>query len=137
MRQYDDQNLGGDSMKRSKGERLIQSWLEQNNIEFTTEQTFSWLGQQRCDFYIEKYRTVIEVDGMQHFKKMEKETERQFKYRQYLDKHKNEMLTDHFFQVIRIPYNKLNIITPEFLINMIIHPRYGKVRDLKNLVSLS
>lgn len=124
-------------MKRSKGERLIQSWLEQNNIEFTTEQTFSWLGQQRCDFYIEKYRTVIEVDGMQHFKKMEKETERQFKYRQYLDKHKNEMLTDHFFQVIRIPYNKLNIITPEFLINMIIHPRYGKVRDLKNLVSLS
>lgn len=124
-------------MKRSKGEKLIQSWLEQYDIEFTIEQTFSWLGQQRCDFYIEKYNTVIEVDGMQHFKKMKDETDRQFKYRQYLDKHKDEMLTQHCFQVIRIPYNKLNIITPEFLINMITHPRYGKVRDLKNLVSLS
>ena len=124
-------------LKRSKGEKLIQSWLEQYDIDFTIEQTFSWLGQQRCDFYIEKYKTVIEVDGMQHFKKIKNETDQQFKRRLYLDKHKNEILTHHLFQVIRIPYNKLNIITPEFLINMITHPRYGKVRDLKNLVSLS
>lgn len=74
---------------------------------------------------------------MQHFKKIKNETDQQFKRRLYLDKHKNEILTHHLFQVIRIPYNKLNIITPEFLINMITHPRYGKVRDLKNLVSLS
>lgn len=70
---------------------------------------------------------------MQHYK--DNNFFQNIKDQQERDQRKDKLLTEHYFQVIRIPYNKLDVLTDKSLIYMITHPKYGKVRNLKNLVS--
>lgn len=47
--------------------RFIAALLYVSSIEFETEKTFSWSGNFRYDFYIPKYRLLLEVNGVQHY----------------------------------------------------------------------
>ena len=119
----------------SWGEKTIESYLQKMNLKYTKEQTFPWLNPQRCDFCCEEYHTIIEVDGQQHYKET-KFFKRTLAEQQRADRRKDDLCTDHFYQVIRIPYNKIKILTPEVLYYMVTHPKYGQVRNLKNLISV-
>ena len=54
--------------KNSKLERNVINFLLKNNIEFIKEKKFTWLNNQRLDFYLPKYNIAIECQGAQHFK---------------------------------------------------------------------
>lgn len=57
--------------KKSKGERIIISYLEKNNILFKREKTFDDLKDKnklRYDFYLPKYNLLIEYNGEQHYR---------------------------------------------------------------------
>lgn len=123
----------------SKGEKIIEQYLTEENFSFVKEYVFSDLKYKnslRCDFYIDKYKTIIEVDGKQHYKKDKKETEEDFQQRLARDKTKDEYAIKHGFKLIRIPYNKLNIITPKYLAKKIKEPKFGRVYNLSNLISV-
>lgn len=55
--------------KRSKGERKIESYLIDKNINFEIEKNFPWLSNQRYhyDFYLNDFSLVIEYMGQQHY----------------------------------------------------------------------
>lgn len=59
---------------QSKLERLIKLKLEEYNIDFEEQKQFLWLktskGKMRVDFYLPKYNTIIECQGIQHFKQV-------------------------------------------------------------------
>lgn len=48
-------------------EKDIRIFFDKNNIEYTYQKTFKWLGKQRLDFYLPKYNIGIECQGIQHF----------------------------------------------------------------------
>lgn len=62
-------------IKVSKGQLVIEKWLEKHHIEFTKEETFNkaiGLKTDRCnylrfDIYIPSKNQIIEFDGIQHF----------------------------------------------------------------------
>lgn len=59
---------------KSRGENIIQCYLENNNINFTPQKTFddcknpSTNYKLRFDFYLPDYNTCIEFNGRQHYK---------------------------------------------------------------------
>lgn len=55
--------------KRSRGERKIEEYLKNKNINFEIEKNFSWQSnlRYRYDFYIRDFSLVIEYMGQQHF----------------------------------------------------------------------
>ena len=54
--------------KRSHLENIIYKLLEENNITYTYQKRFKWLGLQSLDFYLQDYDIAIECQGIQHFK---------------------------------------------------------------------
>lgn len=105
---------------KSTGEQKIKRFLQQNNINFTIEQSFeNLLGDKktklRFDFYINN-SYLIEYDGIQHFKPVEYfGGEKQFQLQKHYDKIKNEYCKTHNIPLIRIPYWHYNDITIEDL----------------------
>ena len=58
----------------SRGERLIFNWLQENEIDFIPQHTFSDLKHKsllRCDFFVPGYNLGIEYNGVQHYKSIE------------------------------------------------------------------
>ena len=56
--------------KHTKTRDSVLRLLEDNNIEYITEKTFSWLVYKQrlqLDFYLPEYKLAIEVQGIQHF----------------------------------------------------------------------
>lgn len=56
--------------KNSKGGQKIQEILNENNIEYAAQKSFSDLiskGNLKFDFYLPKYKCCIEYDGLQHY----------------------------------------------------------------------
>jgi Zn finger protein HypA/HybF involved in hydrogenase expression len=54
----------------SKGEEKIRNILNELSVEFIEQKTFDELihkNNLRCDFYLPKYNTVIEFNGIQHY----------------------------------------------------------------------
>ena len=49
-------------------EHEIMIFLEKHNIQYEYEKNFSWLKQQRLDFFLPDYNIAIECQGEQHFK---------------------------------------------------------------------
>lgn len=47
--------------------RFIAALLYVSSIEFETEKMFNWSGNLRYDFYIPKYKLLLEVNGVQHY----------------------------------------------------------------------
>lgn len=55
---------------KSKMSLGVKKMLEENNFDFEEEKTFDWLKNKNhlyLDFYIDKYKIGIEVQGEQHF----------------------------------------------------------------------
>lgn len=55
----------------SKLENEIKNLLNENNIDFIEQKRFDWLEKQSLDFYLPKYKTAIECQGIQHFKSID------------------------------------------------------------------
>lgn len=58
----------------SRGETKVRLILTNQNIGFSEQKTFSDLIHKqklRCDFYLPEYNTVIEYNGLQHYKSIE------------------------------------------------------------------
>jgi len=98
----------------SKGELRIESFLKDNKLEYKTQKIFKDcknIGYLKFDFYIPKYNTCIEFDGIQHFKsfnffggikKLNENIKRDNIKKLYC---KNNNIT-----LIRIPYYEINNI---------------------------
>jgi very-short-patch-repair endonuclease len=118
----------------SKGEEQIRRCLESNNIEFKSPYRFKNCRDKRSlpfDFYLPKYKLLIEFDGKQHYapwsflsNQTEEEKNKNFVDIQRRDKIKTEYTINNGFNLIRIPYwkiksieqileNKINLIKKE------------------------
>lgn len=54
---------------KSKGEQMIEKWLEENKIRFETQKTLDFpLKKYKFDFYLPDYNLAIEYQGEQHYK---------------------------------------------------------------------
>lgn len=104
---------GGSSL-----ERKIEEILNKNNILYKREQTFEncvYLDsgrRPRFDFFLPKYKCLIEVNGKQHYTQgsgyMKKEDINKRKER---DSFKIEWAINNGYNIITIPYNEINNIT--------------------------
>ena len=65
------QGRGCHKCNESRLERDISLLLDKENISYENEKMFEWLGRKRIDFYLSQYNTVIECQGLQHFKEVE------------------------------------------------------------------
>lgn len=80
------------------------------NIKFQHQKKFKWLGQKTLDFYIPKYKTAIECQGLQHFKSIEYfGGDKCFKERVERDKKKNKLCKENninllYFSDLKIKY---------------------------------
>lgn len=103
---------------KSSLEIKVEKVLKDLNIDFVSQKRFNDCRSGITnyllpfDFYIEKYRVCIEVDGEQHFKlskfgnQTEEEALESFKKRQYNDSIKTEYCKNHGLILLRIDYKK-------------------------------
>lgn len=54
---------------RSYPEKVFYSFLEQLNVKFECEKRLGTEQSVRYDFFLSEYNTIVEIDGIQHFKK--------------------------------------------------------------------
>ena len=101
----------------SKGEMLISSILQNNNIDFEQQKSFNncrfedTQALAKFDFYVaNKY--IIEYDGIQHFICTEQDwnTTEHFEKTTQHDKFKNEWCKNNNIPIIRIPYWKFETL---------------------------
>lgn len=95
--------------KSSQGERKIFNILTENNIIFEREKRFNdcrYKNPLPFDFYIKKLNTVIEFDGIQHFKSIEYfGGEESLKNTQLRDEIKTDYCKNNNIGLIRIKYD--------------------------------
>lgn len=104
----------------SVGEANIQKVLQENNIVFEKQKTFSDLisnlgGYLRYDFYLPQYNRLIEFDGIQHYKKTNF-FNTSLEDMQYKDGLKNDYAKNHNIDLIRIPYQERDNITLDLIL---------------------
>lgn len=102
---------------RSIGTTNILTCLIENNIDFIEEYVFTDLPKSRFDFAIIKDGKVvhlIEFDGEQHYKNVEKWGG--LELQQARDKVKNEYALSHNIPLVRIPYWERDKITLEMIL---------------------
>ena len=96
-----------DMMFGSISSKQIKEILTENNIYFEREKIFKELGRLRFDFFLPEYDTLIEYDGIQHFKPIEFfGGESQLEYVQSNDSKKNQFCTDNNIRLVRIRYDE-------------------------------
>jgi len=99
----------------SKGERSVEDWLVENNIEFEVQKRFKDCKDQRIlpfDFYIESLNTCIEYQGEQHYRKKKWNWKFDLNYIQRHDKIKKDYCNKNNIRLLEItykdePYEKL------------------------------
>jgi len=100
----------------SKGEKIIQDYLESNNIIYKKEKSFLDLihkGKLRFDFYFElnDKKFIIEFDGIQHFIDSDFFSKRMpFVERKRIDLLKTKYCLDNDIIILRISYMEINTI---------------------------
>ena len=96
--------------KSSHGEKKVEKWLEEHNIEYNRQKIFNDCRDIKplpFDFYLPKLNLCIEYDGEQHFKPSKFfGGEKAFKVRQKHDQIKNEYCKNNGISLLRIPYFK-------------------------------
>lgn len=104
---------------RSVGENKIKIILEENNIPFEEQKTFSncyinnKANKSKFDFYINN-SFLLEFDGIQHYKSTSGwNDEESFQKTKERDEYKNQWCRENNIPLKRIPYWKLNNITIE------------------------
>jgi len=96
------------SSGKSTGEIIIGSILSNNGIEYLSQVPTKINGKEHIfDFYIPKYRTYIEYDGIQHFTPVEYFGGKlAFENRKLMDEYKNKAIDSFGYTIIRISYQK-------------------------------
>ena len=99
---------------KSRGENKIKNWLKENNISYISQHTFDDCKDSHVlpfDFYLPNKNTVIEYDGIQHFKKSDFfGGEQSFNKLQEHDKIKNNYCKKNNITMLRIPYTNFENI---------------------------
>lgn len=92
----------------SRGERDIILFLNNNNVAYIREWTEHNCKNEatlRFDFYLPNFNTLIEYDGLQHYKPIKQfGGMKEFEKTQKRDKIKNEWAIENNYTMIRIPY---------------------------------
>jgi very-short-patch-repair endonuclease len=108
------QGCGCPNCNESKGEKEISRFLDKNNISYYRQHKFDDcrnIHSLPFDFYISKFRTVIEFDGKQHFQPIEHfgglESYERLKIN---DKIKNDYCEENYINIIRIRYDQIDDI---------------------------
>lgn len=100
---------------KSEGENKIKKYLINKNINFLTQKVFDnckYKIKLRYDFYLPKYNTLIEFDGIQHFKSIDFFGGfEEYKNTKLKDKLKNKYAKDNNIKLLRISYKELNNIS--------------------------
>lgn len=98
--------------KKSHGEIAILNYLEKYNIDYQKEFIFPDFPQARFDFYLPQFKTILEYDGIQHFKynSFFHKSEEEFKMRQQADINKNKYCLNNNLYLFRIPYTEIDNI---------------------------
>ena len=100
----------------SSYERKVQSFLEDNNINYIAEFRFNSckdIYPLPFDFYLQDYNCLIEVDGEQHFmpvkfgKMTDKQSEIRLKDYKRRDKIKNDYCDEYNIPLLRINYKEM------------------------------
>ena len=111
-------------MKMSQNEKRIKNFLDNNNISYKMEYYFKNFKTDldryyRFDFFIEDSNTLIEYDGMQHFKNFNIFTNESVERTKVNDRIKNKWALDNNIRLIRISYRYENInkILTDILLN--------------------
>lgn len=96
------------SSGKSTGEIIIGSILSNNGIEYLSQVPTKINGKEHIfDFYIPKYRTYIEYDGIQHFTPVEYFGGKlAFENRKLMDEYKNKVIDSFGYAIIRISYQQ-------------------------------
>jgi len=97
----------------SKGEKFIRNYLEQRNLNFSSQKIFSFKDCKRLsfDFFLPEFNKAVEFDGIQHFKPVDFfGGETSFKRQIYCDKLKNRYCTLNKISLLRIHYKNMNEI---------------------------
>lgn len=95
--------------KKSKGERIIERYLTQNNICYFTQYKYDNLlgiGGRKLsyDFYLPEYKLLIEFQGKYHDGTASNQTFERFKVQQEHDKRKKNYAVDHNIKLLEIWY---------------------------------
>lgn len=98
----------------SKGEQLIKSILEDENVRYQQEKIFTDLrnGKLRFDFFLPEFETLIEVDGEGHFQQIKKfyKNRQEFNHAKQNDRYKNSFALARGYRLYRIPYWEIDNI---------------------------
>jgi very-short-patch-repair endonuclease len=96
--------------KQSNGERIISNFLNDNNINYIKEKTFTDCKNKKYlpfDFYLFEKNTLIEYDGEQHFRIIKRfDGINGFHVRQKNDNIKTEFAKNNNIKLLRIAYNE-------------------------------
>lgn len=99
----------------SKGEKMVEEYLEQHNVVFETQKRFKDCVDQRplpFDFYLPEYNMLIEYQGAQHYMATRRMgDEERLIYRQKHDCIKREYCKTQKINLLEIPYTKFNHIS--------------------------
>jgi very-short-patch-repair endonuclease len=129
------------SLCKYKTEKIIYDFLLINSFNVKKEATFNWCKNvdtnknYKFDFYIEEYKLIIELDGIQHFQNI-KHWKNDYIKNQKDDKFKIKCAIDNGFSVIRILqedvfYNKYEW-KKELLVNIKKYIKPEKIFICKN-----
>jgi very-short-patch-repair endonuclease len=101
---------GCPNCKRSKGENFIFNWFTNNKYKVTKQMKFETCKDKRClpyDFYIDGTNILIEYDGIQHSKPVERfGGELALHEAQRKDEIKNKWAKENGYQLIRFNYKQ-------------------------------
>jgi len=94
----------------SKGELAVRDWLVSHNISYIREYKFTDCIHKsvlKFDFYLPLYNTVIEYQGIQHYKPLPfGRSADEFTQSQLRDELKREYTAAHGISLIEIPYTR-------------------------------
>lgn len=94
---------------QSKFENYIENILKELKVKYVRQKTFNnckFKNKLRFDFYLSKYNTCIEFDGIQHFKPIRFfGDKRAFELQKIKDNIKNKYCDDNKINLIRFNYN--------------------------------
>lgn len=124
----------------SSYEEKVVKILKAAAVKFQREKTFSDLqgGKYRYDFYIPSTNTILEIDGIYHFKPIRGEQE--LKGQKERDRRKNSYALAHNIPLYRVPYwdldsdsikNYNNLIQKKYLVKSRWHN--DRIKVPKNL----
>lgn len=103
--------------KNSNGERFLQKYFYENNIEYEIHKTFDDLkgvknGHLSYDFYLKDKNLLIEYQGIQHYQPVKVfGGNEKFAIQQEHDKRKRHYATNNNIKLLEIPYWEYDNIT--------------------------